>query len=197
MYNFSLTNWIDLALTALQEDGKLIHPKIEVKAELQEFFRLRLKALLTEQSIRYDVIDAVLASEIDNLPFVVQKAAVLMECVHQNKFKSETEGFIRVANLATKGKQQVVNEALFEAEEETALYRAFHIASEEVNQAQNASDVYKALTKMVPAIHTFFDHVMVMVDSEEIKENRLALLKNIDQLVKSFAVFDHIVFEGE
>ncbi|MXQ53629.1 glycine--tRNA ligase subunit beta [Shimazuella alba] len=197
MYNFSLTNWIDLALAALEEDGKLIHPKMKVKAELQEFFRLRLKALLTEQSIRYDIIDAVLASEIDNLPFVVQKAAVLMECVDQHNFKSETEGFIRVANLATKGMQQVVNESLFEAEEETALYQAFHTASEEVNQAQNASDVYKALSKMVPAIHTFFDHVMVMVDSEEIKENRLALLKNIDQLVKTFAVFDHIVFEGE
>jgi glycyl-tRNA synthetase beta chain len=38
---------------------------------------------------------------------------------------------------------------------------------------------------------------MVMVDREDIKENRLALLKSIHQLVYSFAAFEHIVFEGE
>ncbi|WP_028775349.1 glycine--tRNA ligase subunit beta [Shimazuella kribbensis] len=195
--NLSLTKCIDLALEVVEESGKLIHPKSEVKAELQEFFGLRLKALLTESAIRYDVIDAVLASEIDNLPFVLQKASVLMECVQHNHFKSETEGFIRVANLATKGNQHTVDRALLEASEEIKLYEAWSIASEEAKQAQNAMEVYKALSRMVPSIHSFFDHVMVMVDREEIKENRLALLKNIDQLVKSFAVFDSIVFEGE
>jgi glycyl-tRNA synthetase beta chain len=195
--NLSLTKGIDLALAVVEDAGKLNLPKGEVKAELQEFFRLRMKALLTEHSVRYDVIDAVLASEMDNLPLVLQKATVLMQCVQQDNFKSEAEGFIRVANLATKGEQLTVNQALLEATEEIALYESWRNALEKVKQAPNATVWYKALSQMVPAIHTFFDHVMVMVDREEIKENRLALLKNINQLVQSFAVFDSIVFEGD
>jgi glycyl-tRNA synthetase beta chain len=195
--NLSLTKGIDLALAVVEDAGKLNLPKEEVKAELQEFFRLRMKALLTEHSVRYDVIDAVLASEMDNLPLVLQKATVLMQCVQQDNFKSEAEGFIRVANLATKGEQLTVNQALLEATEEIALYESWRNTLEKVKQAPNATVWYKALSQMVPAIHTFFDHVMVMVDREEIKENRLALLKNINQLVQSFAVFDSIVFEGD
>jgi glycyl-tRNA synthetase beta chain len=57
--------------------------------------------------------------------------------------------------------------------------------------------MYQALASLVPAIHTFFDHVMVMVEDEELKANRLALLRDIHQLTSSFAAFDQLVFRRD
>ena len=48
----------------------------------------------------------------------------------------------------------------------------------------------KALTA---PINNFFDNVMVMDKDENIKHNRLALLKNIDDLIKTIADFSKIV----
>jgi glycyl-tRNA synthetase beta chain len=54
--------------------------------------------------------------------------------------------------------------------------------------------MYHALVQMVPAIHHFFDNVMVMVDDAQVRNNRLALLREITRLTRQFAAFEQIVF---
>ena len=54
--------------------------------------------------------------------------------------------------------------------------------------------LYDALAQLTPAIHQFFDDVMVMVEEEEIRTNRLALLREVSTLANQFADFDKLVF---
>ena len=49
------------------------------------------------------------------------------------------------------------------------------------------------MQELTAPINNFFDNVMVMDKDEQIKNNRLALLKNIDTLIKSTADFGKIV----
>jgi glycyl-tRNA synthetase beta chain len=46
-------------------------------------------------------------------------------------------------------------------------------------------------------IDKFFDDVMVMCDEQKLRNNRLALVKYINQLFMQFADFSEIVIEGE
>lgn len=193
----SITKLIDLAVQVVELNGRLKRLKAEVSEELMEFFHLRLKALLTEQKIRYDVIDAVLAGDLSNLSLMIEKANVLMECVYRDDFKLEVEGFTRVSNLAAKADGRPINEAFLRTTEEIALYEGWKHALVKFQQATNATAMYQALANLVPAIHTFFDHVMVMVEDENIKANRLALLREIHLLTDSYAAFNQLVFAKE
>lgn len=70
------------------------------------------------------------------------------------------------------------------------------IVAKDVETALNNKDYKTAIDKMqelTEPINNFFDKVMVMDKDEQIKNNRLALLKNIDRLVKSIADFGKIV----
>src|SRR5699024_10902431 len=101
--NLSLDRLLDDCLQRLETDDWLQREQQQVKEELLHFFRLRLKTLLQEKGIRYDVIDAVLASDIAYPQLVLERAQVLTENVAKEEFKSVVEAFSRVANLSAKG----------------------------------------------------------------------------------------------
>ena len=56
----------------------------------------------------------------------------------------------------------------------------------------------KALEKIVeikPAVDNFFDHVIVMVEEENLRRNRLGLLFKISRLFSNLADFSQIVLK--
>jgi glycyl-tRNA synthetase beta chain len=50
------------------------------------------------------------------------------------------------------------------------------------------------LATLEPSITAFFNRVMVMVDDENVRNNRLTLLRGIANDVKSFADFNRLVW---
>lgn len=71
----------------------------EVRKDLQDFFGLRVKKLLSE-TVRYDVVDAVISSGFDDISAVVPKGEALMAAVMTgDAFKTTVESFNRVGNL--------------------------------------------------------------------------------------------------
>ncbi|MCF6092815.1 glycine--tRNA ligase subunit beta [Microaerobacter geothermalis] len=177
---------------------QLLKRKVEeVRKDLYDFFTLRLKNTLQERNTRYDVIDAVLQVDISQVKRVVKKADILMEQLKEESFKGTVEAFTRVFNLAGKGEEEEINTDLFLEEAERELYKAFMASAEKVHEADKEEDMdayYAALQVLKPSIDQFFEQVMVMVDDEQVRNNRLALLKKLDRLIKSFADFNKIVF---
>jgi len=53
------------------------------------------------------------------------------------------------------------------------------------------------IAKLRPAIDTFFDKVMVMVDDDNLRANRLALLQTVVKEFSTIADFSEIVTEGK
>ncbi len=103
----------------------------EVESELIEFFKLRVKAALSDQHIQYDVIDAVLAERLGHIPTLIKKAHVITEKRHEKSFKQVVEALSRVTNIAKKaeGKHEI-NPDLFEKEEEKALFAHYEEVKE-------------------------------------------------------------------
>jgi glycyl-tRNA synthetase beta chain len=196
--SISLKELISIALDRLSVDGWLKRPADEVREELMQFFALRLKAVLQEEGIRYDIIDAVLAADITRPKLVLDKARVLAEQVEQEDFKNVVEAFSRAANLAEKAKEDVeVDRDYMSSKEEHALHGAYQEASlsfAEGMSKRDARKMYEALVNLAPVIHEFFEHVLVMAEDDQVRNNRLALLRQINQLVSQFAAFKHIVF---
>lgn len=195
----SLDTLFKAALDQLEITGKLKRTRTEVEEELEQFFQLRLKHILQNKNVRYDVIDAVIKSGAYNLQRVVSKAERLMAEVEQPSFKHTVEAFTRVENLAAKadGAQLEINENLNREQAEQQLTTAYRQAAQRYNEAEESGQVdvmYEAIASLEEAIHTYFDDVMVMVDDPQIRNNRLALLQAVSGLIRHFAHFNEIVF---
>ncbi|WP_019422486.1 glycine--tRNA ligase subunit beta [Paenibacillus sp. OSY-SE] len=166
----------------------------DIRKDLYEFFGLRVKNVLSE-SVRYDVVDAIMASGYDDVKLTVARGEALMQAVTDEAFKLTVESFNRVCNLASKAASTVVDESKFQQEEERMLY----VRWTEVHQAFNdsyshPSEALAALGQLKDAIHSFFDNVMVMAEDEAVRANRLALLANIAGDIHRFADFSKLVW---
>ncbi|MCY9513546.1 glycine--tRNA ligase subunit beta [Paenibacillus apiarius] len=166
----------------------------DIRKDLYDFFGLRVKNVLSE-SVRYDVVDAIMASGYDDVKLTVARGEALMQAVTDESFKLTVESFNRVCNLASKAASTVVDESKFQQEEERMLY----VRWTEVHQAFNDSysepaDALAVLGQLKEAIHSFFDNVMVMAEDDTVRANRLALLKNIAGDIHRFADFSKLVW---
>ncbi|WP_333970796.1 glycine--tRNA ligase subunit beta [Alteromonas mediterranea] len=162
----------------------------ETQSQVVDFVLGRFTALLQDQAIAIDVIQAVAARR-------PTKPADYLARVHAvDKFRAleEAEALAaankRVANILAKQNVEVtdtvnIDESLLAEEAEKALYVELKAAQKEVDIAVPSQDYTRILTALATlrnVIDNFFDNVMVMADEEAVKNNRLALLSLLRQL---------------
>ena len=197
-WNLSLEELFSLGLETMQTRNLMKREEEDVLHDLETFFFLRMKNRMQEQGIRYDIIDAILENKNDRLDRLFARAEVLSEVVDNPEFKQWVETFTRVNNLASKKDGEYnINTQLFEKDVEHQLYT--DLQKTETSFTQFAKDdkwkeALKTLAELKPSIDAFFDQIMVMVEEEEIRNNRLALLNEISVLIRRFADFSKIVF---
>ncbi|MHA7962737.1 glycine--tRNA ligase subunit beta [Paenibacillus sp. CAU 1782] len=172
----------------------------DVRKELNDFFALRVKNWLSEQGNRYDVIDAVMATGFNDLGLTASRAAAVGAAAAgdgKGEFKLVVEAFSRVSNLAAKSEGGAVNTALFAEPAEAALYEAWLNGREAFHEAFRNREIEKAiqlLSQLKPAIHAYFDSVMVMAPDEAVRANRLATLESIALDISLIADFSRLVW---
>lgn len=192
-YTISISEIADKAMDLLNITDS--EKRAEIQKNVAEFFTLRLKNVLGDNDVRYDIIDAVLENA-DEVAGTYAKACVTAQEIASGVLNDAIQAFVRVGNISKKAENNVINEALFTLDEEKALYNTYVVVAKDVETALNNKDYKTAIDKMqelTAPINNFFDNVMVMDKDEQIKNNRLALLKNIDTLIKSIADFGKIV----
>lgn len=191
----SLEQLWDAALTAYAQQGVNKRTAEEVKKDLIDFFALRLKNVLQENGIRYDVVDAVLSADVTLVPAVLAKAKALMAAVASDEeYKLIVEQFNRVNNLAQKATADDVNEALFAEQVERDLYMAYQSVNKEVESLDDQEKVLASLATLKDPIKSFFDQVMVMAEDPAVRANRLGLLLRMSRLIFGYADFAKLVF---
>jgi glycyl-tRNA synthetase beta chain len=161
----------------------------ELINDITNFFGLRVKALLQEKNIRFDIIDAVLASECFNVVKIVKKGYVLQNELSNEGFKEFIESLNRVINISKKGTPGIVNKELLTTEE-LQLFNAINEIEVEYHSYLKQDEFDKAfavLKSLQPKINMYFDNVMVMTDNDQIKNNRLTMLSNISRFILMFA----------
>ena len=189
--NLSALAAADMKLLGIDDTEK----QAGLQNSLADFIRLRLKNVLGEAAIRYDVVDAVLA-DVDDVYTTYQRAQALAKAMEQDMTKA-IQAFCRVGNLAKKTAGGTVEEQLFADDAERELYKAYTAAAaavkKQIEAEQDYSAVISSLAELADPINKFFDSVLVMDKDEKIKDNRLALLKSIDTLIAQAADFSKIV----
>jgi Glycyl-tRNA synthetase, beta subunit len=167
-----------------------------VVTDLKDFLRQRLQGVLAEKELRYDVIDAVLSADFSNISDTAEKALVLENFRSNPAFEALLTGYTRAANLAKKAENiQVSSEHLVE-DAEKELYETFLKIQKQVEPAlkmSNFQQVFSLISTLRQPIDNFFNSIMVMVDDEKVRNNRLALLAQISSFVNQIADLSKIV----
>lgn len=166
-----------------EETGKLV-------PQIMEFFKQRLRNLLMDQGIRYDVIDAVFADKRnDDMVDLAVRCKALAAYVEAGNAEPLVQVSVRVSNLCKKIEKEVaISGALFKDESENKLHEVVAAVSKEIIPEIVLYDyaaVLKAGEKVIEPVNTFFDNVMVMDEDENVKNNRLAMLEEVRGIVNA------------
>ncbi|WP_078577097.1 glycine--tRNA ligase subunit beta [Salipaludibacillus agaradhaerens] len=200
-WHFDLFEVMNEALLEADNHGLISRPLEDVMTDLKEFVKLRYKHLLQEKNVRYDVAEAVLATAPGRVDITIKKGLFLMELLNDASFKKDVEAFNRVINISKKTASDAMpDSSLFTEEEEKNLFDATCDHEKNVLNSLDKGEVaeaYTLLKQLVPVIHRYFDNIMVMAESETIKANRLAQMKQTSEMITFFADFQAIVFHAE
>ncbi len=205
--NISLSRMIDESISQIERTGYKINDKEESKQKVLRFFRDRIENILAQENIRYDEIDSVLEAGFDNIVNTQYKAIAIHKLRNLDDFEPITSSFKRANNILRQAEAKGINlkmvtvkrEFLQEPEEKN-LYEKFYNTKQEVLNLVNKTNYEQALNELVVLrnpIDSFFDKTMIMVEDQNLKNNRLALLQEIINLFFYIADFSKIVVESE
>ena len=166
-------------MKAMELLGVASEKQEELLGQLENFFILRLKNILLEQGMPYQVVDIVLSQD----TVTVALAEGLGQALMANRLDENEplmQAYTRIYNMVKDVTFTGVDESLLKEDSEQALYKAALPVYTTNRNALEAGDYVKAVSlaeSLVPYIETFFEHVMVMDKDEAVKQNRLQLLR--------------------
>lgn len=189
-WDLTVQHLLDIAIECYTFSSVEMKDEHEFTLDLNKFLHDRALFLLKGLDIEHDVAQAVLNKGIGVLSYTVDKASLLSEKRNDDAFKPVQEALVRVLNLAEKADESVIHPDLFATSSEKDLYNALQTATERFERAdknRQAEQAFVAIESLANPIHLFFEHNMVMDDDAKIRTNRLALLKNIAELISRYA----------
>ncbi|HET9742219.1 MAG TPA: glycine--tRNA ligase subunit beta [Terriglobales bacterium] len=199
---------VDFALQQYRAAGGLrakLRALDQAPTNLSDFFRERLDFYMREvRGFAYDVVNAVLAAGADDVVDAVARAEAVTSVRATDDFLAISTAFKRTKNILRQaresGKQwpsEFSTDALVEPAEQ-ALGAKVSESRELVDSLRRSSRDQEALAHIAslrPIVDAFFDKVMVMVDDEKLRANRLALLGTMQRSFSTIADFSEIVVE--
>lgn len=185
------------ALLLYVEQKGLVFDYNDVIARISDFFRGRLRTKLQEQGIRYDVADAVLATEDDDYLRLMQKAAIAQKVIEKDTENELITGFVRIESMAEHAESTAVDANVLQDEDQTmfaSLSRAG--AVREALQKDHYEEAFALLADWMPILHDYLDRTMILVDDASLKEARLGMLAQVNALIEDLLIPHRIVRES-
>jgi len=193
-WKFNLREALETSLYEYINDLGLVFNHEEVISNIEDFIFGRIKTMLQDEGIRYDIIDSVIMPETP-IHLILEKATDLNEWFDDNRSEF-IDAFVRINNLTKNSEDAEIDESLLKEEAEVELYNKFKDLTEEINSDINSNNYKEAmdkLDKIVPYINKFFDNVMVMAEDMDIRRNRLALINAIENDIQKILKIENIV----
>jgi glycyl-tRNA synthetase len=155
----------------------------EAQAQVLEFIAGRLRSWLDEQDWPHDVVTAVLAEQSSNPYRALVGIGELHEWTQRQNWETILDNFARCVRITLpESSQYEVKPGLFTEPQERALYEAYLQAKDKLPNQGNVAGFLSAFEPMVPVVSNFFENVMVHVDDEQVRHNRLGLLQAISAM---------------
>jgi glycyl-tRNA synthetase beta chain len=169
------------------------------------FFRERLEFYLRDVlGLAYDVVNATLAADADDVVDAVARAEAVAKVRPSSDFESISVAFKRMKNIlrqAAETNKRVAtpfdSAALKDAEEKKLAGAVPGVAKKvkELSSSRQYEPALHEISRLRPPIDAFFDKVMVMVEDEDLRAQRLGLLQTLVNEFSSIADFSEIVTE--
>lgn len=206
-FTFSLTELVKKSVALYVPDSVKQKSKTE---NVMSFIKARMTNMLVEQGHSKEAVASALAVGFDNVPDALLRIKALDVLRQAPDFEPLSAAFKRVVNILKKSETPIkvdtnektdvvskaeVDESLFYSDSEKSLYSSSKKLSERVHSFIAKCDYDSALKEIAslrPEVDSFFDDVMVMVDDEAVKNNRIALLSTVASIFENIADFSQI-----
>jgi len=170
---------------------------------LVSFIRARAKNYLKEKKIRYDIIEAAIASHhSDNFVALYKKSLILNKYLNKDLGKNILMTYKRASNILDQEKKNInlkitgePDSILFNKEEEKILF-------DEINEVrkyfsttvkdENYEKTLEILSNTKKTTDNFFENVVVNDKNKNIKKNRLELLQMFCKTYDNFIDFSKV-----
>lgn len=158
------------------------------RADIRRFIDERLRSHLSERGIETNTLHAVTAGSGGSVADFADRAEAVQKFAEDPEVESLIAANKRAVNLLEQAGQESYPEIDVDSLEIDAEKTLFSEVVEVENsldallEARDYPAVLRRLAGLRPALDRFFDDVMVMVDDEVLKHNRLALLHRLRAL---------------
>jgi len=173
----------------------------EIVSQILSFLKKRVKNLFLEDGIRYDIIDAVLDVDSDgDVVDIKNRIKDIEELYDQPIFGKILNSSNRVLNLSKNYEETEINESLLKEKAELNLYHKYESIYPQTKEFicnKEYKKVFKLLGDLCEPVDEFFDQVLVMDKDNNIRKNRIALIKKIGILFNQVADLSKIVSTKE
>jgi glycyl-tRNA synthetase len=162
----------------------------ETQNAAAEFITGRLRGLLLEKGLRYDVVEAVIKANPLNPARTSVDAEILSRWLAKPEWQELLPAYSRSVRITRDlaGDFPVVPEKMVEVEE-LALFTALQQAETRLAREGGFEPALSEVNALVEPINTFFGKVLVMAEDEALRKSRLGMLMRIAGLLKPYADF--------
>ncbi|KTC65563.1 glycyl-tRNA synthetase beta chain [Legionella adelaidensis] len=193
-----LTNSIEINLSSLIQQGiknygNLALANRELVDDVKSFILERLQSYYQAQGISGDFVLAVLKKQDDWLYDFDRRLKALVEFSNVEAASSLSAACKRVNNLLQHADSKdncPVDSSLLKEPAEKALLQHVEKIEQAIAPLYTSSEynsILNLLASLKEPVDGFFDHVMVMVDEPQLKQNRLRLLLRLQGLLQGIA----------
>ena len=196
--SFKLRDLISYAIRLYQEQGVEIKNE-KTERQVLEFIKERMRNVLKLKSIKTDIIEASISSHAGDNFLALYAKTILM-----NKYKNKGIGlnaissYKRASNILDKAGKGITGRpdaVLFRKDEEKILHEKINEIRKAFTVKDDNKDYESLLIKLSDtkvSTDNFFDNVVVNDENQDIKNNRLELLKMYCNTFDNFIDFSKL-----
>ncbi|MGA7753521.1 MAG: glycine--tRNA ligase subunit beta [Candidatus Sulfotelmatobacter sp.] len=208
---------LPLRLNEVMQDARAGYQKSEAEKKFVDdrtyeqsiatFFRERLEFYLRDvRGYAYDVVKAVLGADANDVVDVLARAEAVKQVLHLPEFQAIGAACKRMRNILKQAAEKsfpvasnfdYLPDAAHEEKNLAAYVERYSPRIEAHRKEKQYGEALMLLSSAREPVDAFFDKVMVMVDDERLRANRLALLQKLLREFSTIADFSEIVAEGK
>ncbi len=200
--SIQLKNLINYSNTLYLDQGFKFTNQLTLNA-ITNFLKDRFKNYLKEKKIRYDIIEAAVASHVsDDYVSLYKKCLTLNKYLKKDLGKNILTTYKRASNILDQEKKTInlkitgePNSILFNKDEEKLLFDQINEVRKyysNVIKDENYKKTLEILSSAKKTTDNFFENVVVNDENENVKKNRLELLEMFCNTFDNFIDFSKV-----
>ena len=189
---------INYSIRLFEEQGVQIkNPNVE--NEILDFLKERMRNILKEKNIKNDIIDASISSHRgDNYLDLYRKNVLINKNIKKEVLERIIGSYKRASNILNNVDKEISGSpdaVLFRQDEEKVLFEKINEIRKDFtvkDDKKNYENLLFQMSEIKPYTDNFFDKVKVNDENQNIKNNRLELLKMLCNTFNNFINFSKL-----